>query len=168
MITVMIADDEVMERDYLKALFDQQKGKYRVVAQAENGKQAVEMATRYMPDVIIMDINMPMLGGIEAAKQIRRFVPRQIIILNSAYAEFEFARQAVAQHLDGYLLKPAGKSEVLTTIADCLLQREGPKRRDNAHTPASHLEELNGILEQVKKALSSCDAQRFSACAADF
>ena len=70
MTTVLIADDEVLELQYLCRLFEKSPN-FQLVGQAGNGSQAVELASRYKPDIIIMDINMPM-SGLEAAKVIRR------------------------------------------------------------------------------------------------
>lgn len=122
MVTVLIADDEVLELQYLCRLFEDTPG-YRLVGQAENGTQVVELARLYSPDVIILDVNMP-TSGLEAAAQIRKDNPDQIIILNTAYADFEYAKRAVDLRLDAYLLKPASAEEVLSTVTECLRQKE--------------------------------------------
>ena len=70
MTTVLIADDEVLELQYLCRLFEKSPN-FQLVGQAGNGSQAVELASRYKPDIIIMDIKMPM-SGLEAAEVIRR------------------------------------------------------------------------------------------------
>ena len=136
MFTVLIADDESIERNYLTAVFQRQSKRYQVVAQAENGIQATELAAFHRPDIAILDINMPLLSGLNAAKRIRESGAARIIILNSAYAEFEFARQAIEYGLDGYLLKPAQEQEIFATIETCLHR----KRLDNSPASARPLQ----------------------------
>lgn len=123
MIRVLIADDEMIERRYLKTLFGKYAGTYTVVGEAKNGREALEKTARLHPDVIIMDINMSLTNGLDAAWQIRQSSPDAIILLNTAYAEFEFARKAVDYRLDAYLLKPAGEERILQTIQDCVKRR---------------------------------------------
>ncbi len=122
MVKVLIADDEILELQYLARLFESSPG-YRLVGQADNGMQAVELAMLHEPDVVVLDINMPMCG-LDAAELIRRNNPDQIIILNTAYANFSYAKRAVDLHLDAYLLKPASAEEVLSTVTKCLRQKE--------------------------------------------
>lgn len=119
MITILIVDDEKIERDYLLSIFQNREMDYKVVGLAENGEQAILLSLVHKPDVIIMDINLPLLSGLESAQEIRKVFPNQIIILNSAYAEFEFAQQAVKDNLDGYLLKPAEDDTIFSTIQKC-------------------------------------------------
>ena len=124
MLTILIADDESIERNYLQTVFTRYRDLYQVVALAENGEQAVRLFNKHRPEIIIMDINMPLLNGIDAAKRIRQDVPGQIIILNSAYAEFEFAKQAVENGIDSYLLKPTNEETILSTIAACVNKKK--------------------------------------------
>ena len=137
MFTVLIVDDESIERKYLSGVFLRQKDRYQVVAEAENGEQAVKLAALYRPDIIIMDINIPLLNGLEAAKRIRQDAPDRIIVLNSAYAEFEFARQAVEYNLDAYLLKPAQEEVIFATIASCLRKKSLQNRREESRNVES-------------------------------
>lgn len=116
MITVLIVDDEKIERDYLSSIISKKSSQYSVVGLAENGEQAVTLALTVKPDIIIMDINLPLLSGLEASKEIRKYIPDQIIILNSAYSEFEFAQKAISEQLDAYLLKPTQEDVIFSTI----------------------------------------------------
>lgn len=119
MLNVMIADDEEIERKFLKSLLDVDEDAYCVVCEAANGEEAVNLAKIHKPDVVIMDINMPVYDGIEAARIIKKDSRGTIIILNSAYAEFDFARRAIDFNLDAYLVKPAQENEILETIKRC-------------------------------------------------
>lgn len=118
MKTIMIADDEEIERRYLRNLFHRQTG-YNVIGEACNGAEVIELAEKFQPDIIIMDIYMPMMNGLDSAYKIKKRFSNTIIILNTAYADFEFAKKALNYHLDAYLLKPAKEQQILETIQAC-------------------------------------------------
>ena len=124
MITILIAEDEQIEYRYLRDMFLKHPGMYRVLDNALTGRDAVDMAFKYRPEVVIMDISMPVCNGLEASLIIKEKLPDTIIMLNTAYAEFEFARKAVEYHLDAYLLKPSSEEEIFRTLEGCLRKRQ--------------------------------------------
>lgn len=134
MLKILIADDEVIERKYLTSVFQKHTDKFKLVAAAQNGKEIVELADKHNPDVIIMDISMPCMNGLEAAHIIKQNHPDTIILLNTAYAEFEFARKAVEYGLDAYLLKPAKEPQIIETILNC-----HSKKTKTSTTPSQHI-----------------------------
>ncbi|MEL7609350.1 MAG: response regulator [Bacillota bacterium] len=123
MYTVLIADDEQIERSFLRSVINAQQNHYRVIAEAVNGQKALALAKSMQPDVAILDINMPVINGLEAARQIKRLFPGMVIILNSAYAEFDFAQQAISCGVNAYLIKPANAELILSTLEGCLRSR---------------------------------------------
>lgn len=122
MLKILIADDENIEIQFLNSIFadSKYKDRFRVVASAMTGKSAVEKAEKFNPDIVIMDIKMPIMSGIDSAAEIKRKNPETIIILNTAYAEFEFAKKALENHFEAYLLKPSSKEEIIGTIESCV------------------------------------------------
>lgn len=132
MIKILIADDELIERRYLKDLFDKYPELYTVVGEAKNGQEVFRQVAQQSPDVIILDINMPLIDGLTSAREIKLRYPNIIILLNTAYAEFEFAKKALDYRLDAYLLKPAGEALILQTIENCI------RNRRSAFTEASN------------------------------
>lgn len=80
MKTIMIADDEEIERRYLRNLFHRQTG-YNVIGEACNGAEVIELAKKFQPDIIIMDIYMPMMNGLDSAYKIKKRFSNTIIIL---------------------------------------------------------------------------------------
>lgn len=124
MLTVMIADDEAIERDYLKSILQKYPAVYCLIHEAANGEQAVEAAFQKKPDIIVMDIKMPLLNGLEAAIRIKARYEHTVIILNSAYSEFDFAQKALHYELDAYLLKPAAEHEIIDTIEGALRKKK--------------------------------------------
>lgn len=124
MYKILISDDESIERNYLKSVINKYPDKYSLIGEAANGQQVIDMALIHKPNIIIMDINMPLYNGLEASRIIKTKQKNIIIVLNSAYAEFEFARKAIDYKLDAYLLKPASEQSILETIDTCLKRKE--------------------------------------------
>ena len=85
-ITVLLADDHTVVRQGLRALLEAEED-MNVVGEAENGRQAVQMAKRLQPDVVVMDIAMPSLNGLEATRQISRESPKSKVLILSSYSD---------------------------------------------------------------------------------
>lgn len=116
MMNVLLADDERLERTFLRRILDQHSESYRVVAEAANGRQAVDLAVLQKPDIAILDINMPEVNGLEAGRRLKSMNPDIIVVLNSAYAEFQFAQKALEYRLDAYLVKPSTEHDIMATL----------------------------------------------------
>lgn len=137
MITILLADDEAVERKYFRNLLHRHPG-YQVAGEAQNGVEIVELASKTHPDVIIMDINMPLMNGLESARKIKEKFPNTIIILNTAYADFEFAKKALDYRLDAYLLKPASEQQIIQTIRSCIAHLAGQNSALDARQNSSY------------------------------
>lgn len=103
-INVLLAEDHAIVRDGLRVLLDLEKDLH-VVAEASDGHQAVDLAEKLRPDVIVMDVAMPVLNGLEATRQILRHRPETKIIILSAHNDDAYVKQALAFGASGYLLK---------------------------------------------------------------
>jgi DNA-binding NarL/FixJ family response regulator len=115
MIRVLIAEDHLMVRAGLRALLEK-TGDIHVVGEASNGQEAVDMAQEHKPDVLIMDIMMPRMNGIQAAENIRNLkLPTNILIL-SMYADAGFVHQALQCGVKGYVLKSSVSDELLWAV----------------------------------------------------
>ncbi len=113
-LRILIADDESLR---LMSLREQlEKLGHRVVAEASDGRSAVELARDLRPDLAIMDIKMPGMDGIEAADKIMRERPIPIILL-TAYSEKDLAERAAQAQVAAYLMKPVSESDLLPAIA---------------------------------------------------
>jgi chemotaxis response regulator CheB len=86
--TVLVADDSPYIRKALSKMFDAEED-YELCAEAENGKQAIELALRHRPDVIILDLSMPVMNGLETAHELKRLMPKVPIILFTQHEELE-------------------------------------------------------------------------------
>lgn len=118
----MLADDEALELTYLTRTLEE-SGRYSVLAAVATGQELLKAARSRHPQIILVDISMPGVSGLEVAVQLRSELPESVIILNTAYAEFDFAVQAVNHHLDAYLLKPSNRETILSTLEKCLEAR---------------------------------------------
>jgi DNA-binding NarL/FixJ family response regulator len=114
-IRVLIADDHTVLRDGIRALLDVHED-MEVVGDAEDGVEAVEKATQLKPDVVLMDIAMPRLGGLEAALELRqRKLPTKVIVLTQ-YDNKEYVLQMLKAGAAGYILKKAAGTELVSAI----------------------------------------------------
>jgi len=114
-VKVLLADDHTIVREGILSLL-QAHAEIMVVGTAENGHEAVEKARRSFPDVVVMDIAMPLLNGIEAARQLKKIVPQTKVIVLTMYADEEYVLRALQAGVRGYLLKRSAASELLQAI----------------------------------------------------
>lgn len=116
-ITVIIADDHTVVRQGLRALLSEEKD-IEVVGEAENGRQAVELAMSLSPVVVVMDILMPLLNGTEATRQIKENLPSVKIIILSAYGSDDHIEQIIAAGASGYLMKMTSAQNLAKAIRE--------------------------------------------------
>lgn len=115
MIRVIVADDHDLVRQGVRALLENAPD-IEVVGEAENGREAVELAQRLDPDVIVMDISMPEMDGIRATEQIVRLDLSARIVILSMYANIDLVEQAVRKGAFGYLLKRSTTAELVNAV----------------------------------------------------
>jgi len=115
MITVILADDHAVLRDGLRFLLEA-AGDIQIISMAANGQEAVEQATLYCPDVIVMDISMPIMSGIEATKHICKICENTKVAILSMHHTTEYIQRALEAGAAGYLLKDSAGSELVLAI----------------------------------------------------
>ena len=103
-ITVVLAEDHEIVREGLRALLEAE-GDIRVVGEAQTGRQAVQLTKALLPDVVVMDIAMPLLNGLEATRQIRKAVPATKVLILSAHSDDEYVEELAGLGVAGYLIK---------------------------------------------------------------
>ncbi|MCM3627000.1 response regulator transcription factor [Paenibacillus glycanilyticus] len=113
MYKVLLVDDEPMIREGLRTLLEWESLGYEVVDTAANGKDALLKCEQHELDLIIVDIRMPEMNGLELIKTIRENGGTMHVLILSGYADFEYAKQAIVQRIDGYLLKPVDEDELM-------------------------------------------------------
>ncbi|PYT73374.1 MAG: DNA-binding response regulator [Acidobacteria bacterium] len=116
-ITVLLADDHTVVRRGLRSLL-QTESDIEVVGEAETGRQAVQLAIALKPDVVLMDIAMPMLSGLEATRQIAKLAPSSRVLILSSYNDDEYVHELTEAGGAGYLLKQADFTDVVRAIRE--------------------------------------------------
>jgi DNA-binding NarL/FixJ family response regulator len=114
-IRILVVDDHRVMREALRALFENEID-IDVVGEAETGRQAVQMAKQLSPTLVIMDITMPTLNGLEATRQIMRDIPNAKVLMLSAHGDLPFIQQAREAGAAGYLLKDSSMVELLEAV----------------------------------------------------
>ena len=115
MIKVLLADDHTIVREGLRALLSKADD-VEIVGEADDGRKAVELAESLKPDVVVMDLAMPNLNGVDAAERIRRALPKTKVVVLSMHATDAHVRPAIKAGAVGYLLKGSGLDDLLTAI----------------------------------------------------
>src|SRR2546428_4761235 len=116
-ITVLLADDHTVVREGLRALLDATPD-IKVVGEADNGRLAVQMAQKLQPDVVVMDVVMPQLNGVEATRQVLREVPNAKVLVLSSYSDDEKVAQLIEHGAIGYLVKQAATNDLVKAIRE--------------------------------------------------
>jgi DNA-binding NarL/FixJ family response regulator len=112
---VLIVDDHTMVRESLVSVL-QADGEVLVVAQAADGIEAIEKAMQTRPDVVIVDLSMPRLGGVEVVRRLREALPATRVLVLTMHQEDEYVLQAVRAGASGYLVKDSAASELLAAV----------------------------------------------------
>ena len=133
MYTLLVADDEEIECCGITNVIMECFPQITVVGSAHNGAELIKAAREHRPDIIIADINMPGMNGLEAAEVLRRENINSKLIINTAYSYFEYAKKAILLKAADYLLKPIEKEMFCQTIERVLkvIDQERSEDQDN-------------------------------------
>jgi DNA-binding NarL/FixJ family response regulator len=114
-IKILVVDDHTIVRQGLARLLEEQAD-IRVVGEATNGRKAVDLAKELKPDVVIMDIAMPRMNGIEAVKRIRKHLPKTKILILSMYSHEHYIHELLESGVSGYLLKDSSGRDIIHAV----------------------------------------------------
>ena len=158
MIKILIADDEGYERDLLSELLDKRLGREAEVRAVENGRLAVDAAALWAADVALLDIEMPGINGIDAARQIQAQRPECKIIFVTAYSLFTYAHEAVKLGACDYILKPVDPNDVEQAVRRASAQADAQRQLEAMASNGELLEmdsydKTNLLMGKVKKYL---------------
>ncbi len=146
--TVIIADDEPITRMDIKEIFITHG--YDVVAEASDGFDAVENCKKYHPDLVLLDIKMPLADGLSAAKIINEDHLADTIIMLTAYSDKEFVEQAKLSCVSGYIVKPIDEKSLIPSVEVAVARnREINKLRKNIEIMTERLENRT-VIEKAK------------------
>jgi DNA-binding NarL/FixJ family response regulator len=114
-IQILLADDHSVMRTGLRLVLERQED-FRVVGEASDGREAVALAQRHKPGVVVMDVTMPNLNGIEAARQIATALPQTAIVMLSMHSDESYVLRALKAGARGYLLKESAESDLIAAV----------------------------------------------------
>lgn len=119
--TFVVVDDDIIMRDMLKLIL---RGEgYSVLGEAGNGNEAINKCERFQPDMVLLDINMPLMDGIQAIEEIRKASPKTMIVMVSAEATMDKVSEAIKKGASGFIVKPLNAASVLDRITSILRTR---------------------------------------------
>ncbi len=119
-IRILLADDQRLFVENLKTVLEQQNPDLEVVAIAENGEEAVRLALEHRPDLVLMDIRMPVMDGVEATRLIHESAPDMAILVLTTFDDDEYVHDALAHGAAGYLLKNIPSAVLIMSIRNVL------------------------------------------------
>ncbi|MCR8633737.1 response regulator transcription factor [Paenibacillus radicis (ex Xue et al. 2023)] len=140
MYKLLVVDDEAETRSTLCSCFPWEQLGFRVEAERSNGMEALKYILQQPVDVLLCDIKMPVMNGIELAKEIaNRKLPIRIVLL-SGLRDFEYARQAINCGVSHYLVKPAKFNDIFTVLTELKIELDQEAKHSNSDMPLEHNE----------------------------
>ncbi|MGF7048007.1 two-component system response regulator YesN [Paenibacillus sp. DS2015] len=144
MYKLILVDDESDVREGLLEEIPWEEHGFQVVDKAENGREAIDLIEKYLPDVVVTDIHMPFMNGLELSDWIKNKYPNTKIIILTGYDEFEYAQKAIKLQIDEYVLKPFSARELI----DILL-----KVKQQLDEETADKENLQNLIQHYRKSL---------------
>ena len=124
-IKILIADDIEETRNLIVKLLSIKENEYEIVAQAANGKEVIDLIPKYQPDIVLMDINMPILNGLEAAEIIESKFPSVMVIIMSVQSDSEYLKKAMFLGAKDYIIKPFTFEQIVESIENTYRKYHG-------------------------------------------
>ena len=140
-IRILLADDHAVVREGLRALLDRQPD-FLVVAEASDGRECIELAEKHAPDVVMMDVAMPKMNGIEASRRILAEHPGIAIVILSMHNDESYVLQSLKAGAKGYLLKDSPREDVLEAIRSAAQGRPFLSRKVSRMLQEDYVEQL--------------------------
>lgn len=146
---LLIVDDEVLIRKALSQYIDWESLNCVVHATASNGKEAIKIIEENKIDIVITDVKMPLIDGIELSRYICKNHPNITTVILSGYAEFEYAQSAIQYHVSQYLLKPISKEKIMSCIKDIVKQKNTELLADDSMNTAETAPKYSIFIKQA-------------------
>lgn len=147
MYRILVADDEKIVLNSVSLIIEKYFNDVSYQT-ARSGRQAIETADNFRPDIILMDIRMPGINGIDAINQIRSRLKNTLIIIISAYEQFEYAKEALKMGVIDYLLKPISKNNLINSIQNAI--KIVDSERQNREKEIENIERYENILPYIE------------------
>ncbi|MDQ2084870.1 response regulator [Herbivorax sp. ANBcel31] len=152
MLRVLIVDDEPLANEGLKNIIEWEKNGYEICGEASNGEEATLKIRKLKPDVVVTDVRMPVLDGLELISFVKNKIDSNIkFIILSGYSEFEYAKKAMEFGVKHYLLKPVFEEEITQVLKDLCTEIEREKENKLLKTEEAHMSISNLIKKLIHK-----------------
>ena len=148
MYKVIISDDEETTRSAFKLMICNNFPELEVVAEAETGREAIELACEHNPHIMIMDVRMPGIDGLQAIAEIKQQNPEIRFIVVSAYDHFKYANEAIRLGVDDYILKPPKRKDIINVVSKVINAIESDKKKRNRLLDLE--EKLNSLIPMLE------------------
>lgn len=129
---VFIVDDEFLQRQLVKKTVNWEKLGLEIAGEAEDGEEALDKILEEKPDILIMDINIPYINGIQVSEKVKQVLPDTQVIILTAYGEFEYAKQALSLGAASFVLKPVNPEELTEELIKCKEKLEKIHHQNNS------------------------------------
>src|SRR5271154_2337831 len=155
-ITVLLAEDHMIVREGFRKMLELE-GDFEIVGEAQNGRQAVMLAKKFHPEVVLMDIAMPLLNGLEATRQVLKAVPATKVLILSAHSDDAYVKNATDSGAMGFILKQTSAHDVCRAIREIhkgktFFSPSISRRQDRIHPLSS---DRAGLLKKKMSELTS-------------
>ena len=165
MYKILVAEDEPIERNVLRKLLERNLGEDYAVLEAKTGREVVRLYEQEHPQLLLLDIELPGISGLEAARQIRAQGESCAIVFVSAYDNFSYAREAIGLRAQDYLLKPYQEEELILTVEEAirLFTQEQPHQpQPGVQPPVQPEQESESTrLSYIRERMEACIRDNF-------
>jgi two-component system response regulator YesN len=152
MYKVLLVDDEKFVRKGLRVLIDWEDCGFTIMGEADNGQKALDMMQNSLPDLVLVDIRMPVMGGLELIEEAnRRFDKRIKFIILSGYNEFEYAQKAIQNDVKQYILKPIDENELIPLLDKIKNELQTEREQEKEHNLLRKIRNSKILYENVCK-----------------
>jgi len=144
MYKVFFVDDEASMRTGIRESIEWESSGFTLAGEAPDGEMALSLMQEIMPDILITDIRMPFMDGIELSRQTKKIMPWIKIVILSGHDEFEYAKQAINIGVEDYMLKPVTSSKLMETLRE-IADRIDKERRSNVENLISSMKDISKL-----------------------
>lgn len=142
MYKILLVDDEILVRDAIRENIDWKSLDCELVGDCENGRQAVEFVQSHKVDVVLTDICMPYMDGMELSEFLHDNYPDILIVIFSGFGEFEYAKKAIRYNVSEYMLKPVTAMELTKVLRNMKEKLDSRKKEQKKWNPCRRLQRI--------------------------
>lgn len=161
-IRIIIIDDDELIRDGMKHSIPWKKLGYKIIGEADNGKSGIEIISEVIPDMVLLDIGMPQMDGLDVSAWLRRYYPDIKIVILSAHSDFEYARRAIKEKVMEYIVKPIYRPdfiELLKKIRKQIINEKELKKQEIFIKEIAEIGQQTYVDELVLKIIHGADVK---------